>query len=150
VALSGVTLFLFIQRIFMSKVRITVPGWDRFTGLLGVIPFEDGVSTRELIPQEKSRLGAILGIEDVDGGQVGAGVDMAKIYNVSAEVKPVEPKPVAPKPEKVLQYNREKLEAIAEEGGIKAIREIAAKFDVKGVEISKIIDEVIEAQKKAD
>ena len=132
----------------MSKVRINVPGWEKFTGLLGVVPFEDGVSVRELVPEEKARIGSIIGIEDVDGGQVGAGVEMAKIHGAKAPVAAPAPKP-EPKPEAPaeLKYNREKLEAIAEEGGIKAIRKIADEFDVKGVEISKMIDEIVEAQK---
>lgn len=133
----------------MSRVKIDVPGWGSFNGEMRGIPFENGVSTRELTPHEKLMLGSVIGISDIDSGkQVGAGVEMANIYNVSAEVKPVEkPKAVVEDKPVVLEYDRDRLEEIASEGGIKAVREIAAKFNVKGVEISKMIDGIIEAQK---
>lgn len=43
-------------------------------------------------------------------------------------------------------YTREALEALADEGGIAAIREVGAKFGVKGTSIARLIDEILAAQ----
>ena len=131
----------------MSKVRINVPGWEKFDGLLGMVPFENGVSTRELTKDEIMRIGANIAIVKVDSDeQVGAAVTMANSRNVSAEVKAASPTLAEEQPKVELKYDRDKLLEIASEGGIKAIREIAKEFDVRGVEISKMIDDIIQAQ----
>jgi hypothetical protein len=44
----------------MHKVRIDQIGWDSYTGLLGMVPFENGVSTRPVTDQEALRIGAII------------------------------------------------------------------------------------------
>jgi hypothetical protein len=132
----------------MSIVRIDVPGWDTFTGLLGMVPFENGVSSRELTQAEMLRIGANIAIVKVGSNeQVGAAVTMVNSRNISAEVKvaskTLEQETVA---KVAYEYDRERLEEIASEGGIKAVREIAAKYNVKGVEISKMIEEILKAQ----
>jgi hypothetical protein len=131
----------------MSFVRIDQKGWETFTGLLGPVLFENGVSKRELTPNELARLGASVKLVTLEGDkQVGAATIMANSRHVSAAVKPV----VKPKVERAepiqLKYDKDKLEEIASEGGIKAVREVAKEFGVKGVEISKMIDDIVTAQ----
>mgnify|MGYP000580744741 CR=1 FL=1 len=133
----------------MSNVRIDSIGWDSYTGLLGMVPFKDGISERPLSDQEIARLGAVIRLVRVGTDeQVGAAVSMVGFKNISAEV--VATSPTLADEEAVeevkLEYDRDRLEEIASEGGIKAIREIAGKFDVKGVEISKMIEGIIKAQ----
>jgi hypothetical protein len=133
----------------MYICKIDAIGWNCYTGLVGTVPFKDGISERPLTDQEIARLGAVIRLVRVDSDeQVGAAVTMAGIGHVSAEV-------VAPSPtledeqteQKVeLKYDREKLLEVASEGGIKAIREIAKEFDVKGVEINRMIDDIVKAQ----
>lgn len=132
----------------MSIVKIDQSGWDAFTGQLGPVPFENGVSTRPLTPAEKTRLGAAIKLVEIDSGkQIGASTIMANTRHLSAQVTPTRQAPKEePKPKVELKYTKDKLQEIASEGGIKAIREIAKEFDVKGVEINKIIDEIVKVQ----
>lgn len=133
----------------MFKVRIDRKGYDKFNGTLGFVEFENGVSVRPLTEREVAVIGASIRLVRVDTDeQVGQGVKIKEGTKASAEVKkPLakasDAKPVEAKP---LKYDKDKLEEIASEGGIKAIREIAKEFDVKGVEISKMIDGILEAQ----
>lgn len=131
----------------MHIVKIDKEGWEAFTGSLGPVPFKNGVSERPLTEQEIGRIGASIRLVKVDSDeQVGPAVVMVDARNVSAEVK-VALQTSEEEPEVVeLKYDREKLEEIASEGGIKAVREIAKEFDVKGVEISKMIEDILKAQ----
>lgn len=132
----------------MFKVRIDVPGWESYSDLFCMVPFENGVSTRPVTDQEALRIGAIIKCVRVDNDeQLGAATVMAESKNVSAAIVPELAKASdKPETEIVLKYSKDKLEEIASEGGIKAIREVAKEFDVKGVEISKIIDEIMKVQ----
>lgn len=133
----------------MDRVRIDVPGWDGFTGALGGVPFTDGISDRPLTPQEIARIGANMRIVKLDGdGQVGPGMDMIAAESRPAPILNARPEEAKPEPTPVvLEYDRERLEKLAEDGGIKAVREVATKFGVKGVQISQLIDGILEAQK---
>lgn len=132
----------------MNIVRIAAPGWEGYSDLLGGVPFKDGVSERPLTPQEMARIGASIKLVKVDSDeQVGASTIMACSRNISAEVVPALKKASEATPKEVEpKYSKDRLEEIASEGGIKAIREIAKEFDVKGVEISKMIDEIMKVQ----
>jgi hypothetical protein len=149
----------------MSKVRIDEPGWSSFSDWLGSVQFENGVSTRELTEREIAVIASNLKIVKVDTDeQIGLAVTMANTSHLSAEVKVAlqrapEPKvtietsdvpPTTFHPIKVesAKHTKESLEALADEGGIKAVRKIADEYDVKGVQIAKMIDEILEAQSK--
>lgn len=135
----------------MYKVRIDSVGFEYFTGLLGQVPFTNGVSDRELTDGETSRLGASVRLVRLDNDeQVGAATDIVNARNVQAKVAPVEKAPVeaAKQPAKELKYSKEYLENLAQEGGIKAVRKVGDEFGVKNVQISSLIDEIIEAQTK--
>jgi hypothetical protein len=132
----------------MFKVKIDVPGWDSYTGLLGMVPFENGISTRPVTDHEATKLGALLRVVRIDSDeQIGASTIMAGSRHISAEVAPsIIATKEEEKPVKELKYSKDRLDEIASEGGIKAIREIAKEFDVKGVEISKMIEEIMQVQ----
>lgn len=132
----------------MFKVRIDRPGYDKFNGTLGFVEFKDGISVRPLTDREIQQIGASIRLARVDTDeQVGLGVRIQQNRKMSAEVKKQLPKASEKKEEvKPLKYDRDKLDEIASEGGIKAIREVAKEFDVKGVEISKMIEDILEAQ----
>jgi hypothetical protein len=131
----------------MFFVKIIVQGWDSYTGLLGMVPFENGISTRPVTAQEAARLGASLSIVKVDSNeQVGASVNMASARNVSAEVQAPLKHPEEESVPIEVKYTKDRLYEIASEGGIKAVREIAKEFEVKGVEINKMIDDIMKVQ----
>jgi hypothetical protein len=121
----------------MHIVRIDQQGWDFYDGLLGMVPFKNGISTRPLTDQEMSQLGASIKLVKVENDeQVGASVTMVDSRRVSAEVAPLLPTVKEDEKKVEVKYSKDKLEEIASEGGIKAIREVAKEFDVKGVEIN--------------
>lgn len=130
----------------MFLVRIDKAGWETFTGQLGMVPFENGVSTRPLTEIEMRQIGASIRIVRLESDeQVGPAVTMVNARSVSAEVKTPLPT-VEEEPEVTLEFDRDALEKLADEGGIKAVREVAAKFNVKGVGIDKMIDDILAAQ----
>lgn len=144
------------------KIRITVPGWDSFSGLFGTVEFENGVSVRDVTEQEALRIGANLNVVRIDTDeQVGAAaVDNSKIEAPTIEdadrthekPKPKETKVVnvvkEEKEDETPSFTKEQLELIADKKGIKGIREIAAMFDVKGVQIAQLIEGILQAQGK--
>lgn len=141
----------------MYKVKVDMVGFEKYTGLLGTVSFTDGISDRPVTEDEAARLGASVRLVRVDKNeQVGAATDMAnarRLQSQSATVKEDISEPEAkveplrkPKKAVALKYNEEKLEEIANDGGIKAIRKIADEYDVKGVQISALIKGILEAQ----
>lgn len=157
-------------------MKIDQQGWHKFDGLFCGVVFEGGISTRELTDQEIKRIGGIIKLvtADDEARQVGPSVDNIKYKSVSAPVsgkgkKPdfegpvIEPDPPIitepsedddltpppapePLPEESLKYSRETLNKIAEEKGIKGIREVAKLYNVKGVQISNMIEDILLAQ----
>lgn len=135
----------------MYKIRIDSVGFEYFTGLLGQVPFTDGISDREVTDNEASRLGASVRVVKVDNNeQVGAATNIANARNVQAEVAVVKENPVETKEAltKELKYSKAFLEKLAEDGGIKAVRKVGDEFGVKNVQISSLIEEILQAQSK--
>ena len=133
----------------MFFIKIDVPGYEHFTSLFCMVPFKNGVSERPVTEQEALRIGSIIKTVRLDTDeQLGASTVMANTRHMSAEVVPLRLSlaEVKEEPEVELKYTKDQLEEIASEGGIKAVREIAKEFDVKGVEISKMIDDIMKVQ----
>lgn len=143
------------------KIRITQAGFERFTGDFGVIAFVDGVSAGDVSGVEIDRLAASIGIVDAETGEP---IGVAnRIVTHHADTAPVlgrlptaaelegEPEPAAPAPVDdgmPTFHTAEELGALADAGGIKAVREVAAKWDVRGKAIAELIGEILDAQEK--
>lgn len=149
----------------MTKVRIAVPGWDSYNGYFGPVEFKNGESVRDLTDLEIARIGANIRIESLeDDKQLGVGATIVETMRYSAEVVTphqtiVEEEAAAKAKEPVVEevkepakviYTREDLEKIADDEGIKGVRKVAAVFGVKAVQINQLIDEILEAQDKAE
>lgn len=143
------------------KVRIAISGWETYTGLLGGVPFVNGVSERDLTALELGKVGATIAVLDVETGeQVGPstivnGHIQAPTVRYSRDEGEQETKsiPVAEVIEEevvdisdVHFYTKEELEEVANKGGIKAIRDIATGYDVRGVQIIQLINGILQAQ----
>lgn len=146
------------------KIKIDVIGWDAFTGNLGTVPFENGVSTRDVTQLEMNRLGANLKIVSLDT-DLQVGISTLKNGHVEAPImaEPIRTAELTLPEKEVVEetvvekietekendtpkITKEDLEVIADKAGIKGIREIANKFDVKGVQISQLIEGILAAQ----
>lgn len=136
------------------KVRINEPGWETFSEMLCGVKFENAVSVRELTPREIAMIGSNLKIVRLDNDeQVGASVVMANTGHLQAKVETPLLRKDEKKEEEVKEvegeHTQESLEALAEKGGIKAVRVVADTFGVKGVQISGLIEEILKAQSEA-
>lgn len=140
-------------------------------GMIGPVWFdEDGVSA-EISAEEARRFLAVFGGEIVGGLpedvpsldaavalervalEEAASVEFFERLRFRHDVAP-EHRAQAPKQEKTAAkdgtYTRETLEALADKGGIKAVREVAVKFGVSNKSVVGLIDEILEAQARAE
>lgn len=79
------------------KIRIVQAGYETFTGLLGDVKFEGGVSVRDVSEQQAAYVGAMFIIAR-DGEEVGS-VEPTKPVVVPEDVPPmVEGKPAEEQP----------------------------------------------------
>lgn len=157
------------------RIKIIEPGWDGYTGQLGTLHFEDGISTTSPSQRERDYFGVVIRIAEVnqdgsEGEVISANADLIRIDKLEMPVHvPIlktdeereaeNPTPVVPAPdpmqsivapaEPAKRYTRDELEAIADKEGIKGLRGIGAPLGAKNTSIIKLIDEILEAQAKA-
>lgn len=158
----------------MVRIKIVQKGWAGYTGNLGTTVFEDGIA--ECSELEATRIGANIQIvrlneEDEDDGVINITHEYNKIKSVSAEVvaplktaeelaklkadEPDEDGDEEPAKDedgddddKVI-WTLETLEQVADEKGIKGLREIGEPLGAKSVKISELIEKILEAQDAA-
>jgi len=149
------------------KLKITEPGWEGFSGNLGIVLFENGVSVGDVSHIEANIIsGNIRVVEEESGESVGAlelDADMQNKPCISQNLQTMEEilagTPVLTPSEVSLiaelmseplkQYSKEELEGVADKGGIAALREIGDKLEVKGTSIAKLIELILEKQAPA-
>jgi hypothetical protein len=119
----------------MHKVRIDVAGWEAFTDLFGGVPFENGVSTRPLTPQEENRIGACIRVVRLDNDeQVGAATVMAESRNVSAEVVPaLSNASEQPKEEIIPKYTKRNLKRLLQRVALKQSEKLQKNLTLKAL-----------------
>lgn len=138
------------------KVKLTEPGFGNFTGVMGEITFEDGVSVESVEHWLAERLGSAMRVHTVDAtGKEGASPGVSQQILESGTVAMGSTKEeVAEAPRKPSQgvlalpvRTREELEAIADDKGIQGLRDEVAPYDVKGRKIAEIIDAAMQKQR---
>lgn len=135
------------------KLKLLQAGYENFTGLFGVTFFEDGLSVDDVPLREARNIAISILTQYEDGSDPNPAQGLLNNMDLEAKVTTpgqFEPDVVETLPVPVV--TKEDLEAIADKGGIKALRETAATYNVKGTSIAEIIKEileVIEAQEKA-
>ncbi|MFW6855381.1 hypothetical protein ACODYM_29240 [Burkholderia gladioli] len=133
------------------KLRLTQPGWERYTGQMGVIQFVDGLSDNDVLPIDAVRMGAVMGCEWEDGktsnvaqrlldesGTPAPDLELQRQVEIERAIE-LTPPPVERK------YSPEELAAIADEKGITGLRDIAAPLGIKGNSISGLIEAIMKA-----
>jgi hypothetical protein len=121
------------------KIKIVGAGWQGFTGYFGMTEFVDGVSAHEVSDIEAKRIAAVVQVETLEGTDPSAAQQIidSRAQPLILATTPVVEAPVQDKP--VMDHTAEELAAIADKGGIKALREAAEPFGVKGKSITEII-----------
>jgi len=147
----------------MPYLKITQKGWDGYTGVLGDVPFEDGVSLENVSTADSKRLASIIQMEERDSGKdpsvsqelidtrhmtLGEHegfVRQKSVDNASVdETKAFTAEPSKPSDsDKSYSYTMEDLEAVADKGGIEGLREFASEYDVRGGSIRAIINSLM-------
>ncbi len=143
----------------MRQLRITERGWETYTGLLGRIMFENGLSVGPVTDMDMERVGAVVSVVDAGTNrQVGAAQSVNDTYNSPAPV--VEPmkvsegtggegaseEQVAPNAKRVKIWTEQELYEVADKGGINAVREIAEPMKVKAVAIRDLVKRIVAHQ----
>lgn len=148
------------------KVRILTKGFEKLTGYIGLIEFKDGVSVNDPSPLEINNVAASVALVDAETGeQLGAAAAIVTSRDEKAPVlkklKTLEeleaekagtagaPEPKMPENDGMPRiYSFEELATLADEGGIKVLREVAAVWEVKGKAINDLVLAVMKAQNK--
>lgn len=141
------------------KLRLTAPGWERYTGQMGVIFFEDGLSVGDVLQVDAVRVAGVIGAEWEDGTP--ANVSQIYLDNMHTEAKTAEeqrqadsqdaPKTVdgdlAKEKAEMLgvTYTESQLAEIADKKGISGLREIASPLGIKGNSIAGLIELILKA-----
>lgn len=135
------------------KLRLTAPGFEKYTGQMGVLFFEDGLSTGDVLHRDAVRLANVIGAEWEDGTQANTGQLYLDNMETSAPVEvsrmvvdaPVEEAaPVEDAPAANL-YTEADLAAIADKSGIAGLRDIAEPLGIKGNSIGGLIAAILKA-----
>lgn len=140
------------------KIKIIEEGYGAFTGFFGTVEFIDGVSV-DVTKQEARLMSAVIRVVDADTGkEIGALADFANNQETTVNVATLptleeleKSGQVQPKAEEAVKketpaFSKEDLEAIADKGGISALRKVADQFDVRGTSINKLITGILLAQ----
>lgn len=156
------------------KIKITQKGWEGYTGILGTVMFKDGVSTRDLTPNEQAYFSVVMRVAEVedDGTEThySANAELTRTSKIKmpvverrktvAETEAEAPTPApdavsAPDPMPVEEptekkvWTREELEEVADKDGIRGLRVIGTPLGAKNTSIHKLIDEILTFQAKA-
>jgi hypothetical protein len=132
------------------KIRIIQAGMENFTGDFGPVPFESGISSRDVTSLEAQRLAGLVQIETVEDQP--RNPSMAQVI-IDSHTTPMDAEMTAGET-KVIQdpvkaYTREELEAIADRDGIEGLRPIGNSLHVKSNSIVKLIEAILRAQQPA-
>lgn len=142
------------------RVRLTQSGFKTYTGQMGVVFFENGLSTDDVSTKDAVRMAAVMNCEWEDGSSLSpsqlildskhnAAPVARNPVSVVAQAAPADVKvevvaEAAPVDVKAL-YTQAELEAIADSKGIAGLREVAAKHDIKGRSVNDIIADLVKA-----
>lgn len=130
------------------KIKIVEPGWETFSDHLGFVLFKDGVSVEDVSPAEAARLASIVRIETLEGRNPSPAQMILDNWSGPMIVATTDTADAAMAASAV-SWTQEELSAIADEKGIKGLREIGDALGVKGTGISDMISKIVEATKGA-
>jgi hypothetical protein len=150
----------------MKHLKITQKGWAGYSSAIGGVPFKDGISEHPVPRYIADRISSGISMVEIneDGSETPAGV-AHRLVSEARERAPVA-KPLERATEEELKdeaaldairaskapvdtfYTGEELEAIVDAKGIKGLREIADRWEVRHRSIPTLIGLVLKAQTK--
>lgn len=144
-------------------LKIVQPGWENFSGELGMIVFEDGMSVEPVPDILADRVATVVTMARLDdeGNEESYGITdrLAKKGNMEgipvvdetvevtdAELRREQARIAALAAKENTIYTRDQLEGIADMEGIKGLRKIGNFWGVHDRSIGRLIERIIEAQ----
>lgn len=140
------------------KLRLTQAGFEKYTGQMGVVMFEDGLSVGDVLPIDAIRISAAIGADWEDGSAANVGdmylnnmdapafVGRPEVEQTIQETNEVVKTSVAPG----TAYSKDDLAKIADAEGIAGLRAIADPIGVKGTSIVGLIEAILKQQGSAE
>ena len=123
------------------KLKLTQSGYEKFTGQFGIVDFVDGVSVGDVNAREARNIAVSIGCEFEDGSSPNpAQILLNSMNDRAGEVKPEN----KPEPAVFVPFTKEQLEKVADEKGIKGLRQLADPLKIKGTSIVELIKELLE------
>lgn len=148
----------------MKKLKIIMAGMETYTGFVGMVEFENGISKTPVPQIISDRISGVITMMEIDeDGSEQQANPAARITSHMDVEAPVIDASSRSSDEELLEerrrdainqlkaptdrfYTLEELEGIAERSGIAGIREIANLWNVRDRSIPKLITEVLRAQ----
>lgn len=132
------------------KLRLTADGYTDFTGLFGIVEFQDGLSVEDVSPKAAGRIGAVISTTWEDGTTASVADAILNGVNVPAPsvdgpYEHVEFEQTGTVGSTASYWTAEELGAIADESGIAGLRVIAEPAGVKGNSIAGLIAAILKA-----
>ncbi len=132
------------------KLRLTQKGFDNYTGQMGVVFFENSLSTTDVSVLDATRMSAVMSFEWEDGSAANIAQHLLDRAGMTAPVSSPSVSAVetnSEPTEKPKSYTEADLAAIADAKGIAGLREISEPLGVKGNSIRGLIDSIVQATK---
>jgi hypothetical protein len=145
------------------KLRLTQPGFEGYSAQMGVVFFENGLSTTDVSPHDAIRMAAVMGCEWEDGSPANVGQmyldgmnapapsdqEQRDAHGSDADGSSTDDSGEQGSGDVVKQagvsYTEEQLAAIADDKGITGLRDIADPLGIKGNSIRGLIDAIVKA-----
>lgn len=144
------------------KLRLTQSGFESYSGQMGVVMFEDGLSIDDVLTIDGIRIAAAIGAQWEDGSAANVGDMYLDNMNtpaflgdfIESPADENEPAPTAvpssEKPETAVEkFTKKQLAKIADEEGVAGLRKIGDTLGVKGKSIVELIDLILQSQQKS-
>ncbi len=126
------------------KLKVTQPGMEGYTGILGEVRFEDGVSISPVSKIQAQRIRSAFKVETEDGEDPSIVAEIARAKSKEAPLVYVEPIQESKGNKLVCDYTQESLMAIADKSGLAGLREFAEPYGVKSNSIIGLIQKLME------
>ncbi|MCU6236772.1 hypothetical protein KWH75_06780 [Morganella morganii] len=133
-----------------AKVRLLESAFAGYTGVMSGVMFKDGVSLSEIPFIDQQRICSVMKAETIDGKNVSGAAALSESRNVSAKDAVAAEKAAAPvvtmerESDSVeVRYTRAELEALADKGGIAALRNVGNEHGVREKSIEAMIEGIL-------
>jgi hypothetical protein len=152
----------------MHYLKIVSNGWQGFNGQLNIITFKDGVSTEPVPPRVADRIAASVRVVqcDAEGNEgeesVNVGIQHRLISEAASRAPVAKPLSLQTEADKKMEarldaarsltapidklFTRVDLEKLADEQGIKGLRDVGKAWEITGRSIPEVIDKILAAQ----